>query len=105
MKQNHKLDSIHHVAIVVEDINRAIHWYQSHFNTELIYADDTWAMLSFENISLALVKAEQHPPHLALECPTANRFGALTRHRDGTESIYIKDTEGNNIELIQVKPI
>ena len=42
-----QLDKIHHVAIVVEDIERAIQWYQSQFKTKLVYADDTWAMLAF----------------------------------------------------------
>jgi catechol 2,3-dioxygenase-like lactoylglutathione lyase family enzyme len=101
MKRGQKLDSIHHVAIIVDDIDRAIRWYQSHLHTALVYADDTWAMLAFENISLALVKAEQHPPHFAVENEKADQYGPLTRHRDGTESLYIKDSEGNSIELLR----
>ena len=101
MKRDQKLDSIHHVAIVVDDVDRAIRWYQSNLQTSLVYADDSWAMLAFENISLALVKAEQHPPHLAVEYEQADQYGPLKRHRDGTESIYIKDSEGNSIELLR----
>ncbi len=101
MNDTKTLDHVHHVAIVVEDIDRAIRWYQSRFNTILIYADNTWAMLGFDNLQLALVKADQHPPHLALEDPHADRFGPLTPHRDGTESIYISDSEGNSIELLR----
>lgn len=102
MKKNHKLDRIHHIAIVVNDISNAINWYQSRFNTNLLYADDTWAMLDFDATQLALVKAEQHPPHFAVESQQADQYGALTRHRDGTESVYIKDSEGNDIELLRL---
>jgi len=101
MKRSHKLDRLHHIAIVVEDIDRAIRWYQSQFNASLIYADNTWAMLGFENIELALVKAEQHPPHFAVIYEEAEKYGPLTRHRDGSESVYIKDSEGNSVELIR----
>lgn len=101
MMRKQKLDSIHHVAIVVDDIDRAIRWYQAHLNTAIVYADSSWAMLDFENISLALVKDEQHPPHLAIEYENADQYGPLTSHRDGTESIYIKDSEGNSIELLR----
>jgi catechol 2,3-dioxygenase-like lactoylglutathione lyase family enzyme len=101
MKEKHNLDRIDHVAIVVDDIDKAIRWYQSHFNTALLYADNTWAMLAFENTKLALVKKEQHPPHFAVECQNADQYGPLTRHRDGTESIYIKDSVGNDIELLR----
>ncbi len=104
MKQRHQLDSVHHIAIVVKDIDRAIKWYQSQFKINLIYADNTWAMLGFKNIELALVKAEQHPAHFAVEYENADEYGPLTRHRDGSESVYIKDSEANDIELIRSKP-
>jgi catechol 2,3-dioxygenase-like lactoylglutathione lyase family enzyme len=98
-----KPDSIHHVAIQVNDIERALEWYSSNFNTEVVYQDDTWAMLRFDNIYLALVIPGQHPPHIAIEHEGAESHGALVKHRDGTESIYIKDSEGNTLELM--KPV
>ncbi len=56
---NHKqLQSLHHIAIPVRDIDRAIAWYTSRFACELKY-------------------------------------------RDGTQSIYIQDSEGNHVEIIQ----
>ena len=66
-KEQAKPDSIHHVAIQVNDIGRALKWYSSNFNTEVVYQDDTWAMLRFDNIYLALVTPGQHPPHIAIE--------------------------------------
>ncbi|MGB5279170.1 MAG: VOC family protein [Gammaproteobacteria bacterium] len=98
-----QLDSLHHVAIQTKDIARALKWYSENFNSELVYQDDTWALLRFQNIYLALVVPGQHPPHIAIEHEAAATYGTLTRHRDGTESIYINDSEGNTIELM--KPV
>ena len=98
-----KLDTLHHVAIQVEDIKRALKWYSTNFNTEIAYVDDTWALLRFDNIYLALVIPGQHPAHIALEHEGAETFGPLVKHRDGTESIYIEDSEGNTLELM--KPV
>jgi catechol-2,3-dioxygenase len=104
MQETHtKLDALHHVAIQVENIARALKWYSENFNAEIVYLDDTWAMLRFENIYLALVIPGQHPPHIAIEHEGAESFGTLIRHRDGTESIYINDSEGNTLELM--KPV
>ena len=102
-EQQTKLDALHHVAIQVENIARALKWYSENFNAEIVYLDDTWAMLRFENIYLALVIPGQHPPHIAIEHENAEAFGTLIRHRDGTESIYINDSEGNTLELM--KPV
>jgi catechol-2,3-dioxygenase len=100
---NTALDSLHHVAIQVEDIGRALKWYSENFNSEIVYLDDTWAMLRFQNIYLALVIPGQHPPHIAIEHEGAEAHGTLIKHRDGTESIYINDSEGNTLELM--KPV
>ena len=95
-------DNIHHIAIQVKNIQRAIEWYTKNFNVEVIYQDDTWAMLNFKNINLALVIPEQHPAHIAIENSEAERFGILTKHRDGTESVYISDSEDNVIEVMKM---
>ena len=101
--QETRLDAIHHVAIQVEDIARALNWYSENFNATIVYRDDTWAMLRFENIYLALVIPSQHPPHIAIEHDGAEAYGRLIKHRDGTESIYINDSEGNTLEMM--KPV
>ena len=102
-EQPTKLDALHHVAIQVENIARALKWYSENFNAEIVYLDDTWAMLRFANIYLALVIPGQHPPHIAIEHEGAESYGTLIKHRDGTESIYINDSEGNTLELM--KPV
>ncbi|HDP90041.1 MAG TPA: VOC family protein [Thioalkalivibrio sp.] len=97
------LDALHHVAIQVEDLDRALDWYRQHFRLEVVYRDPTWLLLRLANIHLALVIPTEHPPHLALSHPDAARFGALTTHRDGTRSVYIEDSEGNTVEIMQAE--
>lgn len=94
-------DTLHHIAIQVKNIQRAVEWYTAKFQVKVSYQDNTWAMLQFKNINLALVLPEQHPPHIAIESPDAGQFGTLTKHRDGTESVYITDSENNILEVMK----
>ena len=95
------LDAMDHVAIAVQEIAGAVLWYQNRFQCEVIYQDDSWALLRFANIKLALVLPDQHPPHLGFVHPDAKSFGPLQPHRDGTRSTYIRDLDHNSIELLQ----
>ena len=52
------MDKIHHVAIQVQDISESVEWYKNNFDVKVSYQDETWAMIDFENTSLALVKPE-----------------------------------------------
>ncbi len=96
------LDRIHHIAISVKDstIAEMVDWYRRTFRCEVEYQDETWAMLRFDNISLALVVPGQHPPHIGFETPNAESFGELKPHRDGTRSLYIPDPAGNPVEIM-----
>ena len=94
------LDRIEHIAISVADIASAVAWYTATFRCTVTYQDGTWAMLRFENVELALVIPAQHPPHIAFASPNAGRFGELTTHRDGTSSAYVKDPDGNSVEIM-----
>lgn len=96
------LDSVHHVALAVKDITEAVEWYTGTFRCDVVYADESWAMLKFANCHLALVTSGQHPPHLGFLTPVeeAERFGALKAHRDGTRSVYVDDPSGNSVELL-----
>ena len=93
-------DRIDHVAIPVRDVASAVTWYTSHFRCAVTYQDPTWAFLTFDNIKLALVIPEQHPPHIAFTSEAAESFGTLTTHRDGTRSVYVKDSAGNSVEIM-----
>ncbi len=97
------MDKLQHIAIAVDEIDPALDWYQDQFDVEIIYADDSWALLRFDNIQLALTLPEQHPPHIAVERDNAAAFGNLTRHRDGTVSVYIEDPWGNTVEIMQAE--
>ncbi|MFO0898050.1 MAG: VOC family protein [Pirellulales bacterium] len=94
------LDSMHHVAISVDDIAKAVDWYTKTFRCEIAYQDPTWALLKFANLSMALVIPAQHPPHVAFSSPRAEEFGELRPHRDGTRSVYIADPAGNAVEIM-----
>jgi catechol 2,3-dioxygenase-like lactoylglutathione lyase family enzyme len=100
-KQNRlaRLDTLHHAALSVKDVKEAVEWYKQRFHCNVEYQDATWAMLAFENVRLAFVLAEQHPPHIAIVGDPAT-FGEPKMHRDGTSSVYLKDPDGNNVEVM-----
>jgi catechol 2,3-dioxygenase-like lactoylglutathione lyase family enzyme len=100
LRDQSKFDNVDHVAIAVKDIAKAVRWYTERFNCAVEYKDDTWAYLKFENIRLALVIPEQHPAHIAFAVDKAEQHGALETHRDGTRSLYLKDPDGNSVELM-----
>ncbi len=95
-----KLDSIDHVALPVSNIREAVEWYTRTFQCDVRYQDETWALLGFANMRLALVIPEQHPAHVGLVSDEAERFGQLKTHRDGTRSCYVQDPGGNSVEIL-----
>ena len=103
MSGEKKLDTLHHAALRVKNVKETVDWYVQRFKCNVEYQDATWAMLAFENVRLAFVLAEQHPPHVAiLGDPAA--FGEPTLHRDGTRSVYLKDPNHNNVEILALAP-
>src|SRR5450432_1101824 len=94
------LDSIDHVAIPVANVAETVDWYRKTFQCTVRYQDETWALLGFANMSLALVIPEQHPAHIGLVSDEAERFGELKTHRDGTRSCYVSDPGGNAVEVL-----
>jgi len=103
MDEKTNLDTLHHAAIRVKDVKEAVEWYTGRFRCNVEYQDATWAMLVFQNVRLAFVVAEQHPPHIAIIGDPA-QFGEPKVHRDGTASVYLKDPNGNNVEIVSVAP-
>lgn len=97
------MDTIHHIAIQVNNLEETLVWYKNQYDVKVLYQDDTWALLQFANVALALVLPSQHPPHFAIVSEHAERYGPLTTHRDGTASVYIQDPSGNQIEMIRLK--
>jgi catechol 2,3-dioxygenase-like lactoylglutathione lyase family enzyme len=103
MSKENRLDTLHHAAIRVKDVKETVEWYTKRFRCEVEYQDATWAMLAFGNVRLAFVIAEQHPPHIAIVGDPA-AFGEPQVHRDGTSSVYVKDPNGNNVEVMAPAP-
>lgn len=99
--QSPKPDRIDHVAVAVADVGASVDWYRSQFHCEIEYQDETWALLRFENMALALVIPQQHPPHVAVLRQDAAKFGDLVTHRDGSRSVYVQDGSGNAVEVIE----
>ena len=105
MSTTPELDTVHHVAIEVADVAESLRWYRERFSCEIEYKDDTWALLKFGNMSLALVTTGQHPPHIAFVTERAGEHGELKTHRDGTRSVYIDDPAGNAVELLDPESV
>ena len=95
------MDKIHHIAIEVNNISESVEWYKKNTSCDISYQDDTWAMLNYDNIGLALVLPKMHPPHIAFEKKNAEDYGKLKAHRDGTASVYINDPSNNAIEILK----
>jgi catechol 2,3-dioxygenase-like lactoylglutathione lyase family enzyme len=93
------LDTLDHVAVSVRDVAESVKWYTSHFKCRVVYQDSTWALLEFGNVRLAFVIPEQHPPHIAI-IGDPSVHGEPKTHRDGTSSVYIKDPDGTDVEIL-----
>ncbi len=100
-EKDETLESVHHVAVCVDDVDAAVAWYTKTFSCEVEYRDPTWAMLRFENVRVALMAPGRHPPHLGFLRKDAGRFGRTRPHRDGTRSVYVVDPSGNSIEMLE----
>ena len=96
-----KLDSVDHIAIQVKNIDESLSWYLKNFKCRKIYSDNTWAFIEFNNIKLALLTKTQHPSHFAIINNRIDLDKSSVKHRDGSISKYIKDIDGNHIELIK----
>lgn len=95
-------DSLHHVAIECDNIRDTAYWYTKRFMCTVEYMDESWALLKFENINLALTRRNMHPPHIAIKLPAWMIDGQTIKHRDGTESVYVLDPSGNAVELLKI---
>jgi len=94
------LTFIDHIALEAKDINSSVDWYKDQFDCEVKYQDDSWALLGFENISLALVTPGDHPPHFAIVDERVRLLDGHKVHRDGIAYKYESDPNLNIIEKI-----
>ena len=91
------MKKIDHIAVVVNDIKESVAYYVDNYDCMILHCDESWGYLQFDNIKLALVLKDEHPPHIAFEVDEVEG----KTHRDGSVSKYIEDPSGNKIELIE----
>ena len=94
------MDSIDHFAINVKDIKASVSWYTTSFSCAVLYQDNTFALLEFSNIKLALILPSQQPSHVAFKRKDAHTLGELRKQKDGSKSTFIADPTGNMIEIM-----
>jgi len=101
------MNTIDHVAVPSNDVQKSVQWYVERFGARVLYQDKTWAFMDVGGVKLAIVTPTQHPPHVAfavseqeLEAAAKRENLPIDRHRDGTTGIYIADPFGNSVELI-----
>nr|YP_009530906.1 putative ring-cleaving dioxygenase [Paulinella micropora]AXY63595.1 putative ring-cleaving dioxygenase [Paulinella micropora] len=106
-----------HVAIRVQDMNRAKNFYQG-LGLSLVWDATDWAYLRLANSNngIALLSPEYKDagPHFAFHFSTKEEIelirlqfidkgyevGAIHDHRDGTSSFYLQDPESNWLEIL-----
>ncbi len=110
-----KLKRLGHVAICVQDIDKAVAFYQN-LGMEVAWKNPDWAYLKAGNDGLALLspsykQAEAHFGFIfseRAELETAYeqlaaqnlQITKIHEHRDGTASFYGKDPDGNWFEYL-----
>ena len=113
-------ESVHrlgHVAIRVDNVDRAKGFYVG-LGMKLIWDDTDWCYLevgaSRDGLALLGPSYKAAGPHFAFHFTNKDeiermhnslknqgiKVGALHDHRDGTSSFYLKDTEGNWLEML-----
>jgi len=112
-----KVQKIGHIAIRVQDIDRAKSFYKG-LGMNLVWEDDDWCYLEAgnERDGLALLGPgyKAAGPHFAFHFKDRDEVdlvhkhlkdsglhvGIVHDHRDGTASFYLKDPEGNLLEML-----
>ncbi len=96
---------VDHIAILVDNLEKAEKWYKEHLKCEVSYRDKKYIRLETNNTSIALIDKQFYPhAHFAIlvknieDLPTDK--GEVVKHRDGTIGVYVKDPFGNYLEYI-----
>ena len=96
---------IDHIAILVDDLNKAEEWYLEHTEAAVTFRDSKYVRITVDNTNIALIDRAHYPcAHIGLlvenieDLPTDK--GKVVKHRDGTIGVYVKDPFGNYLEYI-----
>ncbi len=116
-----KVTRLGHVAIRVKDVNRAKSFYIN-LGMKLVWDDQDWCYLEAgsgkDGLALLGPSYKAAGPHFAFHFidraevgrihhqlkKSGVEVGELHDHRDGTASFYLKDTEGNWLEMLYQPP-
>ena len=106
-----------HVALRVQDMARAVAFYQA-LGLRLTWQAADWAYLQSpqtgDGVALLSPDYKAAGPHFAFHFPdrqavdavhaqltaSGHRVGPVHDHRDGTASFYLQDPEGNWLEML-----
>ncbi len=110
-----------HIAIRVKDMGRAKSFYMS-LGMRLVWDADDWCYLEAgsnkDGLALLGPSYKAAGPHFAFHFQDRNEVDAIHKqlqvagvevgdvhdHRDGTSSFYLKDPEGNWLEMLYQPP-
>ena len=120
-KNKINVERIGHIAIRVQDIARAKSFYIN-LGMKIIWDDKDWCYLEAgdgrDGLALLGPGYKKAGPHFAFHFTnradveeihhqlksSGASVGALHDHRDGTASFYVKDPEGNWLEMLYQPP-
>jgi len=108
-----RLVGVNHVALEVDDIDRALEFYGRLFDFELRGRSDTWAFIDIGDQFLALMKGRTQSPD------GARHFGLVVDDKDATRRLLeaagveiipgrrldFLDPFGNRVEIVQYDQI
>ena len=113
------VERLGHVAIRVEDMDRAVAFY-SQLGMEMVWNADDWCYMeaakSRDGLALLGPNYKAAGPHFAFHFrdraevdavhaqlkAAGVAVGAVHDHRDGTASFYLRDPEGNWLEMPRI---
>jgi predicted enzyme related to lactoylglutathione lyase len=99
MRRADEPDVLHHVAVVVGDLDRAVQWYGEVFRAKLLRRDARRAVFAFGAVELHLVD-EQQPAGVTIVRHDVAAMGPSTRRPDGVRGMHLVDPWGNAIEVV-----
>lgn len=106
-----------HVALQVDDLQKNVAFYRDVLGLKPAWVgDDDWANLELGSDDLSLVKrgGAVHPPHFGFRTESPADLlewhrhlmekgvfvEPISTHRDGSQSFYFKDPDGNVLEAL-----
>jgi len=99
------MNTVDHIAILVEDLEKSQAWYEKSCGATLIFEDHKYKRMAMGNTTIALIDKKHYEyAHFAIivenyaDLPSDK--GEVVHHRDGTTGCYVKDPDGNVVEFI-----